>query len=70
VAGGVIDLATDSDAYVDEIREVFSGVAGMVPVPEARMGVGGVAGDRPTVFEERWRALGRAIHFLRFRKAP
>ena len=68
--GGCIDLATDADAYVEEIREVFRDVPGLTLVPGARMGVGGVAGDRPTVFEERWRSLGRTIHFLRYRKEP
>ncbi len=67
-ADGRIDLATDSDDYVAEIREAFAEAGGLVPVDGAAPGEGGVAGDRPTVFEERWRAMGRSIHFLRFRK--
>ncbi len=66
--GGTLDVATDSDDYVAEILEVVAEVGGLEPVPGARPGVGGVAGDRPTVFEERWRAMGRTIHFHRFRK--
>jgi len=65
---GRIDVATDSDDYVQEIREAFAEAGGLTPVPEARPGEGGVAGCRPTVFEERWRAMGRTIHFLRFQK--
>lgn len=65
---GRIDLATDSDEYVDEIREAFAEAGGMQEVEGARPGPGGVAGDRPTVFEERWRAMGRTIHFIRFTK--
>ena len=66
--GGTLDFATDSDAYIVETAEVVEGVGGLVPVPGARPGPGGVAGDRPTVFEERWRAMGRTIHFHRYRK--
>jgi tRNA (guanine-N7-)-methyltransferase len=66
--GGTLDIATDSDAYSLEVREALSEMDDFVPVPDARMGVGGVAGDRPTVFEERWRAAGRTIHFHRYRK--
>ena len=51
-----------------EIRAAVAEAGGLVPVPDARPGVGGVAGDRPTVFEERWRAMGRTIHFQRYRK--
>jgi len=66
--GGTLDIATDSDEYVAEIRETLADVGGLTEVPDARPGVGGVAGDRPTVFEERWRAMGRTIHFHRYRK--
>ena len=66
--GGTLDIATDSDDYVAEILEVVAEVGGLVAVPDARPGVGGVAGDRPTVFEERWRAMGRTIHFHRYQK--
>ncbi len=67
-ADGRIDLATDSAEYADEIREAFEIAGGMLLRPDARPGEGGVAGDRPTVFEERWRAMGRSIHFLRYEK--
>ncbi len=65
---GTLDLATDSDDYVAEIRATLADIGDLVAVPDARPGVGGVAGDRPTVFEERWRAMGRTIHFHRYRK--
>jgi tRNA (guanine-N7-)-methyltransferase len=61
---GVVNLATDSPEYTQEIREAFAQVAGMVEEPAT------APGGRPTVFEERWRALGRTIHVFRFRKAP
>ena len=64
---GRIDLATDSDEYSEEIRAAFAEAGGMRREDGARPGRGGVAGDRPTVFEERWRKMGRTIHFLRFR---
>lgn len=67
-AGGTLDFATDSDEYIVETDEVVGQVGGLVRVPDARPGPGGVAGDRPTVFEERWRAMGRTIHFHRYRK--
>jgi tRNA (guanine-N7-)-methyltransferase len=63
VPGGRVDLATDSAEYVQEIRAAFDSVGGFSEEP---VGAGAVAGERPTVFEERWRALGRRIHFLRF----
>ena len=66
---GRLDVATDSDEYVAEIRAAVAEAGGKVEVSGARPGPGGVAGDRPTVFEERWRTMGRSIHFLRFRKA-
>ena len=66
--GGTLDVATDSDDYVAEIQAVVAEAGGLAPVPDARPGVGGVAVDRPTVFEERWRAMGRTIHFHRYRK--
>lgn len=66
--GGTLDIATDSDEYVVEIQDAVAEAGGLVHVPDARPGVGGVAGDRPTVFEERWRAMGRTIHFHRYAK--
>ncbi len=66
---GRIDIATDSADYTEEIRAAFAAAGGMRAVPDARPGEGGVAGSRPTVFEERWRAMGRTIHFLRFQRS-
>lgn len=65
VPDGRVDVATDAEDYAAEIREAFGAVAGMTeePVEEEAL-----PGEKATVFEERWRALGREIHFLRFRK--
>ena len=68
VPGGRIDLATDSADYADEIREAFQAVPGMHAEAPGNALEGAVPGARPTVFEERWRAAGRSIHFLRYRK--
>lgn len=64
--GGRVDMATDAAEYVAEIREALGAVAGMT---EEALREEALPGERATVFEERWRALGREIHFLRFRKA-
>jgi tRNA (guanine-N7-)-methyltransferase len=66
VPDGRVDLATDAEDYAAEIREAFGAVAGMV---EEAVGDEALPGEKPTVFEERWRAMGREIHWLRFRKA-
>jgi tRNA (guanine-N7-)-methyltransferase len=64
--GGTLDVATDDEDYAREIAAGCATVAGLRAVPADRPG--GVAVDRPTLFEERWRALGRTIHLLRYRK--
>jgi tRNA (guanine-N7-)-methyltransferase len=61
---GCMHLATDAPEYADEIREAFAGVEGMAEEAGAAP-----APLRATVFEERWRAMGREIYFLRFRRA-
>jgi len=67
---GRIDLATDSAAYADEIREAFAKVPRMRAQEAGKGWEGELPGARPTVFEERWRSAGRRIHFLRYRKEP
>ena len=62
VPGGRIDLATDSEAYAEQMREVLADVRDLSR--EIREPLAG----RLTVFEERWRSLGRKISFLRYRK--
>lgn len=67
VEGGCVRVATDDATYATEIREAFGRVPGM---REERSAAGAQPEERATVFEERWRALGREIHFLRFRALP
>ncbi len=62
--GGAVNMATDAAEYAEEIREAF--------LPVERMTEERFAEDElpaETVFEERWRAMGRTIHFFRYRKA-
>jgi len=65
---GRVDLATDSAEYAEEMREAFAQAGGWSG-EDVRMDFEDRAtAGRITVFEERWRALGRSIHFLRYRK--
>lgn len=66
--GGRIDLATDSAEYAEQIREAFDTALRMHAEEPGNALEGDVPGARATVFEERWRAEGRNIHFLRYRK--
>lgn len=66
VPGGEVVLATDSPAYAVEIHAGMSAVPGMASVHPDPGFVRLPAGARVTVFEERWRALGRDIHYLRY----
>jgi tRNA (guanine-N7-)-methyltransferase len=67
--GGTVVVATDSPSYAEEIVAAFSTVPAMrcgLPAPGyARL----PAGDRATVFEERWRREGRDVLHLRFSRA-
>lgn len=68
VAHGRVDLATDSTEYAEEMREAFDAVGGW-QAEDVRVDFEARAAEgRITVFEERWRALGRSIQFLRYRK--
>ena len=66
--GGAIVLATDSPEYAVEIHAAFS------VLPELRSAhpdpgwIKTAKGARATVFEERWRAMGREINALRYDK--
>jgi tRNA (guanine-N7-)-methyltransferase len=68
--GGTVRLATDVEAYADEIHAAFSQVRSL----SSRHGPAGWArlppGARRTVFEERWREAGRDIHYLDYEKRP
>lgn len=76
VPHGRIDLATDSSAYAEQAEAAFSEVAGLgreeiegYAIERSHQASGRAAPPRRlTVFEERWRSLGRRISFLRFRK--
>jgi tRNA (guanine-N7-)-methyltransferase len=68
VPDGRLHLATDSEAYALETVEALSGAPGLVnALPAPGYAVRTLAA-RPTVFEERWRAAGREILRLEFRK--
>ena len=69
VPGGEIVLATDSPEYAAQIHEGLSAVPGMRSAYPAPGWVRLAPGARVTVFEERWRALGRNIHQLRYVKS-
>lgn len=66
VPGGSVVLATDSPAYAVEIHAGMSAVPGMASVHPDPGWVRLPPGARTTVFEERWRTLGRDIHYLRY----
>jgi tRNA (guanine-N7-)-methyltransferase len=66
VPGGDIVLATDSPAYAAEIHAGFAEAPGMRSVHPDPGWVRLPPGRRVTVFEERWRAMGRDIHYLRY----
>lgn len=69
VAGGEIVVATDSADYAAQIHAGFSETPGIEShFPEPGW-VKSPPGSRVTVFEERWRAMGRDIHWLRYRRA-
>lgn len=66
VPGGEVVLATDSPAYAAEIHAGMSAAPGMASVHADPGWVKLPKGARVTVFEERWRAMGRDIHYLRY----
>jgi tRNA (guanine-N7-)-methyltransferase len=66
VPDGEVVLATDSADYALEIHEGMSAAPGMRSVYPAPGWVTLPATGRATVFEERWRAMGREIHTLRY----
>ena len=67
--GGFVRLATDSPAYAAEMHAAFSTAPGLQSVHPEPGWVRVLAGARVTVFEERWREMGRDIHHLEYRKA-
>ncbi len=67
VPGGDVHLATDSAAYAEEMSAALlaGGFASLLPAPHyaERM-----PGTHLTVFEQRWREMGRRILRLEFRR--
>ncbi|MHC5010977.1 MAG: tRNA (guanine(46)-N(7))-methyltransferase TrmB [Planctomycetota bacterium] len=69
VPGGEVHVSSDELAYVLEILEAFRAVPGLESLsPDAGPRVASRQG-KETVFERRWRALGREIYLLDYRKA-
>lgn len=66
VPGGSVVLATDSPEYAAEIHAAFSSVPSMRSAHPDPGFVRVAPGERSTVFENRWRAMGRVIHALRY----
>ena len=66
VPGGDVVLATDSPEYAAEIHAGMSSTEGMKSVHPDPGWVKLPAGARTTVFEDRWRGMGRDIHYLRY----
>jgi tRNA (guanine-N7-)-methyltransferase len=69
VPGGEVVLATDSEEYATEIHAGMSAAPGMRSVFPDPGWVRLPPTGRATVFEERWRAMGRTIHTLRYARA-
>ena len=68
VHGGSVRFATDAPRYAAEIHAAFAHAPGMRSVHPDPGWTTIPAGARVTVFEERWRAMGRDIHSLRYDK--
>ena len=68
VPGGAVVLVTDSPAYAEEIHAAFSAAPSMRSAHPPPGWVRPPPGPRTTVFEERWRAMGRDIHALRYER--
>ena len=68
VPGGEIRLATDHRAYAEAIVEAFEAAGGLenLHAPPGFTTPG--PSTKVTVFEDRWRAMGRTIHALRLRR--
>ncbi len=68
VPGGRFLLLTDHPEYAAEVVQEATDVTGLVnPLPAPGFEIVGV-GERRTVFEERWRERGLAIHRIRLER--
>lgn len=68
VPGGEVVVATDSEAYALELHEGMAAAPGLESVFPPPGFVRLPPAGRATPFEERWRAEGRTIHQLRYRR--
>jgi tRNA (guanine-N7-)-methyltransferase len=66
--GGSLEVATDSRPYAEEMLAVLGAQPGLVNLLEPPGWREPPAGDRATVFERRWREMGRSIYALAFRR--
>lgn len=66
VPGGAIVLVTDSPEYAVEIHAAFRDLEGMKSAHPDPGWLKVPPGARVTVFEERWRGMGRDIHAMRY----
>jgi tRNA (guanine-N7-)-methyltransferase len=69
VSGGRVSLATDSEAYAREMAAAFGAAEGLHPLLPPPGYVERAAGERNTVFEERWRRAGRRVFRLEYERA-
>lgn len=67
--GGRVRIATDAEAYAQEVIASLAEVRGLVSDVPAPGWTTQPPAERTTVFEERWRAEGRTIHALCLRHA-
>jgi tRNA (guanine-N7-)-methyltransferase len=70
VPGGSVHLATDSPEYALEIVEAFAQAPGLENLRSAPGYEVAPPGERATVFERRWREMGREILRIDFRRRP
>jgi tRNA (guanine-N7-)-methyltransferase len=67
-AGGGISLRTDAPAYAAQMVAVLDGVPGLINLAGAGRFAGAPRDEIHTPYELKYRAEGRAIHYLEYRK--
>ncbi len=68
VPGGTVEVATDDVPYAEHIDAVLRAEPALENVFAPDPWRGEVPGRRPTAYELEWRALGRPLHFWRYRR--
>jgi len=68
VAGGTIEAATDDRAYAEQMDEVFSAEPLLENLHAPAHWLPEVTGRTQTGYEQQWRAQGRPMHFLSYRR--